>query len=70
MTAKEGRKKSVRVLVVVGNGRGAAGDWGGTLFTVLAVQTEDTCGLGLALCRPWVHAAGQISSADVGSQMC
>uniref|UniRef100_A0A452R5T7 Small ribosomal subunit protein uS5m n=1 Tax=Ursus americanus TaxID=9643 RepID=A0A452R5T7_URSAM len=32
MTAKEGRKKSVRVLVVVGNGRGAAGNgvgrWG------------------------------------------
>jgi hypothetical protein len=25
MTAKEGRKKSVRVLVAVGNGKGAAG---------------------------------------------
>jgi ribosomal protein S5 len=28
MTAKEGRKKSVRVLVAVGNGNGAAGEWG------------------------------------------
>lgn len=28
MTAKEGRKRSVRVLVAVGNGRGAAGEWG------------------------------------------
>uniref|UniRef100_A0A8C9AAA1 Small ribosomal subunit protein uS5m n=1 Tax=Prolemur simus TaxID=1328070 RepID=A0A8C9AAA1_PROSS len=27
MTAKEGRKKSVRVLVAVGNGKGAAGEW-------------------------------------------
>lgn len=27
MTAKEGRKKSVRVLVAVGNGNGAAGEW-------------------------------------------
>lgn len=26
MTAKEGRKKSVRVLVAVGNGNGAAGE--------------------------------------------
>lgn len=29
MTAKEGRKKSVRVLVAVGNGNGAAGELGG-----------------------------------------
>lgn len=26
MTAKEGRKRSVRVLVAVGNGKGAAGE--------------------------------------------
>ena len=44
MTAKEGRKKSVRVLVVVGNGRGAAGEW--ALGTQVALAVE--AGVGAA----------------------
>ena len=48
MTAKEGRKRSVRVLVAVGNGRGAAGDRG-VMCMVLEVGAEDRCGLGSAL---------------------
>lgn len=42
MTAKEGRKKSVRVLVAVGNGKGAAGEWG-----VVAAQWQWCAGTGV-----------------------
>lgn len=52
MTAKEGRKKSVRVLVAVGNGNGAAGKW------MMVV------GLDLALLKREYHVAGQIFPPD------
>ena len=48
MTAKEGRRRSVRVLVAVGNGRGAAGECGRGGREELAVGV-DRRGLGSAL---------------------
>lgn len=60
MTAKEGRKKSVRVLVAVGNGNGAAGEWGG-------ITPGGGGGGGGSWARPGlaenlrVHVAGLIS---------
>lgn len=52
MTAKEGRKKTVRVLVAVGNGNGAAGEW------------RWWAGLCLALLKRESHVAGLIFPPD------
>ena len=59
MTAKEGRKKSIRVLVAVGNGRGAAGEQGAMAHAVLVVVAEDRRGRA-ALWGQRVHAAARL----------
>lgn len=48
MTAKEGRKRSVRVLVAVGNGRGAAGEWGCD-----HIRRAGGGGTAVAWAQPW-----------------
>lgn len=58
MTAKEGRKRSVRVLVAVGNGKGAAGEWH------VLLEAEGSGVSCAPLWSPWVHAAGQTFSTD------
>ena len=74
MTAKEGRKNSVLVLVAVGNGQGAAGEQGATAHAVLVVVAEERRGWA-ALWGPLVQAAARLlflikSVCGSGSQPC